>query len=51
MCRDNLPLVKTASGKGGMRYLSRKQVLATLSDHEGAWHLLAQAPVEAPASN
>jgi hypothetical protein len=35
-----LPLIKTASGKGGMRYLSRRQVLSSLSDREGAWQLL-----------
>jgi hypothetical protein len=41
---DVLPLVKTAGAKGAMRYLSRKQVLNTLGNHEGAWQLLAIGP-------
>jgi hypothetical protein len=38
-----LPLVKTAGGKGQMRYLSRKQVLASFEDREGAWRLVAES--------
>jgi hypothetical protein len=37
-----LPLVKTASGKGGMRYLSRKTVLDRFSSHEGNWSYLRE---------
>lgn len=40
-----LPLVKTASGKGRMRYLSRKEVLDRFGVREGAWQLLGEAPV------
>lgn len=39
-----LPLVKTASGKGRMRYLSRKVVLDGFGSREGAWRLLGEAP-------
>jgi len=39
-----LPFVKTASGKGRMRYLPRTQVLASFGGREGAWHLLAETP-------
>ena len=38
-----LPLVKMARGKGGMRYLSRKEVLNGFGSREGAWQLLAEA--------
>jgi len=38
------PLVKTASGKGRMRYLSRKAVLDGFGPREGAWQLLGEAP-------
>jgi hypothetical protein len=38
-----LPLVKTATGKGGMRYLSRKRILDDFGDHEDAWHLLSRS--------
>ncbi len=41
------PLVKTAGIGGKMRYLSRKLVLATFADREGAWSLLAQPEREA----
>jgi hypothetical protein len=37
-----LRLVKTAGGTGRMRYLSRKEVLTTLGEREGAWQLLAE---------
>ena len=39
-----LPLVKTASGKGRMRYLSRKAVLDGFGSREGAWRLLGESP-------
>jgi hypothetical protein len=39
-----LPLVKTASGKGRMRYLSRRAVLDRFGSREGAWPLLGRAP-------
>lgn len=39
-----LPLVKTASGKGRMRYLSRKEVLDRFGAREGAWHTLGEVP-------
>lgn len=42
--REVLPLVKTASGKGRMRYLSRKAVLDTFGAREGAWQLLGASP-------
>jgi hypothetical protein len=38
-----LPLVKTASGKGRMRYLSRREVLSSFGDREGAWQLLGES--------
>jgi len=38
-----LPLVKTASGKGRMRYLSRKVVLDGFGSREGAWQILGEA--------
>jgi hypothetical protein len=37
-----LPLVKTASGKGRMRYLSRKAVLDSFGPREGAWSVLRE---------
>jgi DNA-binding IclR family transcriptional regulator len=37
-----LPPVKTASGKGRMRYLSRKAVLEVFGSREGAWLLLSE---------
>jgi hypothetical protein len=40
-----LPLIKTASGKGRMRYLSRKAVLDGFGSRESAWQLLGEAPV------
>ena len=46
MNTEVLPLVKTASGKGRMRYLSRKAVLDGFGSREGAWRLLGEAPVE-----
>jgi len=39
-----LPLIKKAGGKGGMRYLPRKQVLDQFAAHERAWHLLSEGP-------
>jgi hypothetical protein len=39
-----LPLIKKAGGKGGMRYLSRKQIVTEFESHEGAWQLLSKAP-------
>ena len=39
-----LPLVKTAKGKGRMRYLSRKEVLGGFASREGAWKRLSEAP-------
>jgi hypothetical protein len=41
---DVLPLVKMASGKGRMRYLSRKVVLDGFGSREGAWQILGEAP-------
>jgi hypothetical protein len=41
---EALPLVKTASGKGRMRYLSRKAVLDGFGSREGAWQLLGETP-------
>lgn len=38
-----LPLVKTASGKGRMRYLPRKGVLDGFGSREAAWQLLGEA--------
>jgi hypothetical protein len=38
-----LPLVKTAKGKGRMRYLSRKAVLSAFAFSEGAWQRLSEA--------
>jgi len=38
-----LPLVKTASGRGRMQYLSRKEVLSRFGDREAAWQLLAES--------
>jgi hypothetical protein len=40
--RHDEVLVKKAGGKGGMTYLSRKQVLTSFGAREGAWHLLAE---------
>lgn len=40
-----LPLVKTAGGKGAMRYLSRRQAIADFVSHEGAWELLSEPGV------
>jgi hypothetical protein len=39
-----LPMVKTAGGKGRMRYLSRKLVLDKCGALESAWQRLGEAP-------
>ena len=38
-----LPLIKTAGGKGRMRYLSRKSILDRFGFREGAWQVLGEA--------
>ena len=36
-------MIKTAKGKSGMRYLSRKRVVDELQVYKGAWRLLASS--------